>query len=117
MGDLVMSGFSGMKAWLVQRYTAVYIALFVPYVSIVLWNLEPINHAIWAGLFRQPFMQVTTALFVVALLFHAWIGLRDVILDYIKPIGIKMLIVAVVIFTLFASGFWFLRALILVDIS
>ncbi len=111
-----MSGFSGMQAWLVQRFSAIYIALFAIILTMMLLGGEELSYRTWVALFAQPWLQVMSSLFVVALLFHAWIGLRDVILDYIKPVEIKMLVMSVIVFMLLASGFWFLRALLLVEV-
>ncbi len=108
-----MSGFSGMKAWLIQRFSGIYIALFAVFAGYILLQIGPMDYALWVGLLGQPFVQVTSGLFVFALLIHAWIGLRDVILDYIKPIGVKLLIMSFVVLALLASGLWFLRALLL----
>lgn len=109
-----MSGFSGMNAWLIQRFSGIYIALFAVFFGFILWQIGPVDYSLWVGLFSQPLIQITTSLFGIALLFHAWIGLRDVILDYIQPIAVKMLIVAAVVIMLLASAFWLLRALFLV---
>lgn len=109
-----MSGFSGMKAWLIQRFTGIYIGLFALMMSVVLWRAGPLNYSVWVALFSQPWLQITLSLFVIALLYHAWIGLRDIILDYIHPIAIKMLIMSLIVLMLLASGFWFFRALLLV---
>ena len=111
-----MSGFSGMKAWLVQRFSGVYIGLFAVLLVFILWGNQPMSYPVWVEVFADPWIQVMSGLFVIALLFHAWIGMRDVILDYIKPIGIKMFLMTAIVLMLLASGFWFLRALLLVEV-
>ncbi len=109
-----MSGFSGMKAWLIQRFSGIYIALVGIAVVLIIWSEQPANYQQWAAVFSGPWMQTALSIFIVTLLFHAWIGLRDIILDYIHPIWIKMLVMTAVVLMLVASGFWFLRALLLV---
>jgi len=109
-----MSGFSGMKAWLIQRFTGIYIAIVAVTLAMVIWFEKPTNYQQWSALFSDPWMQTALSIFIVTLLFHAWIGLRDIILDYIHPIWIKMVIMTAVVLMLVASGFWFLRALLLV---
>ena len=111
-----MSGFSGMQAWLLQRFSAVYIAIFSIMLTLMVWGGEELSYRSWVALFAQPWLQVMSSLFVIALLLHAWIGLRDVILDYIKPVGIKMLVMTAIVLVLLASGFWFLRALLLFEV-
>jgi succinate dehydrogenase / fumarate reductase membrane anchor subunit len=112
-----MSGFSGMKAWLIQRFSGIYIGLFVLIFSFVFWQSAPFKYHQWVGLFSQTWIQITTSLFILALLFHAWIGLRDIFLDYIHSISVKMVVMSAIILMLLASGFWGLRALFLVEMS
>lgn len=109
-----MSGFSGMKAWLIQRFSGIYIALVGIVLVVMIWTEQPENYQQWSAIFSGPWMQTALSIFIVTLLFHAWIGLRDIILDYIHPIWIKMLVMTGVVLMLVASGFWFLRALLLV---
>jgi succinate dehydrogenase / fumarate reductase membrane anchor subunit len=35
-------------------------------------------------------MRVATLLFVVSLAWHAWVGVRDILMDYIKPDGLRL---------------------------
>ncbi len=111
-----MSGFSGMKAWLIQRFSGIYIALYALIFVIVVWRQSlihdgTINYQQWSALFHQPWLQIATGLFGFAVLFHAWIGLRDIILDYIQSITVKMLVMSFIVLMLLASGYWLLRAL------
>ncbi len=110
-----MSGYSGMWAWLIQRFSGIYIGLYLLVTALIIALGGPWNAQEWQGLFASPLMQAAASVFIVALLFHAWIGLRDVVLDYIHPIAIKVPVLLLILAMLLASGFWFLRALIQVD--
>ena len=35
-------------------------------------------------------MRVATLLFVVSLAWHAWVGVRDILMDYVKPDGLRL---------------------------
>lgn len=107
-------GFSGMQAWLLQRFTAIYLLLFIVLAGLKLVLDPPTGFAEWQGWFSAPWLQISSALLIVALLLHAWIGLRDVILDYIHPIGMRLLVISAVVLMLLASGIWAFRALWLV---
>lgn len=111
------SGFSGMNAWLFQRLSAIYIAFFSLVIVFIFITAPPQNYTEWVSIFLSPTVQIGLSLFIVALLIHAWIGLRDIILDYIHPLGLKVLVFSVVLMVLFGSGIWALRALYLVDLS
>jgi succinate dehydrogenase / fumarate reductase membrane anchor subunit len=107
---------SGLKAWLIQRVTAVYLAGFSVYLALYFTISRPADHgqlAAWAG---SPWVAVGLLLFVPLLLAHAWVGIRDVIIDYVKPIGVRVALLAVMALVFLASGLWVLQALILVQV-
>ena len=63
--------------------------------GLVLW-CPPASHADWKGLFSGSFVRLATMLFFLALLYHAWVGVRDIVMDYIKPTGLRLLLQALV---------------------
>lgn len=83
------SGPTGLPAWLVQRASAVYMLLFI--VSLlVFFGLHPLHsYAEWKGWVARPGITLALALFFAALLSHMWVGLRDVLLDYARPAGLR----------------------------
>jgi len=83
------SGPTGLPAWLVQRASAVYMLLFI--VSLlVFFGLHPLHsYAEWKSWVARPGITLALALFFAALLAHMWVGLRDVLLDYARPAGLR----------------------------
>lgn len=73
----------GLDMWLAQRASAVYMALFLPIFALFLLTAGPLDYAAWLGLFTPVAMKVAALLFVIALLVHAWIGLREIFIDYL----------------------------------
>lgn len=73
----------GLDPWLLQRASAVYLALFLPLFLVLAWRAGPLDFASWQGLFAPPAMKVAALLGVSALLLHAWIGLREIFIDYV----------------------------------
>lgn len=73
----------GLDMWLVQRASAVYMALFLP--AFLAWVLgQPVlDYGAWRGLFQPLAGKLAVLLFVGALLLHAWIGLREILIDYL----------------------------------
>ncbi len=81
----------GMRDWLAQRVTAVLMALFTLVVlAQVIFSRGPIGYDKWAGIFAAQWMKVITFTVIIALLYHVWVGVRDVFMDYIKPVGIRL---------------------------
>lgn len=109
-------GFSGLRAWVIQRLSAVYLALFTLVVAGAFLVTPPGTHLEWRATVAQPLVQLAAGLYVLALVAHAWIGLRDVIMDYVKPAGMRLLVLSVVALILGASALWSLRTLVLVNV-
>ena len=80
----------GLRDWLAQRITAVIMAVYsIIAVGVFLVN-KNITYVVWRDLFAQGWMRVATLLFMVSLAWHAWVGVRDILMDYIKPDGLRL---------------------------
>ena len=87
---IVTGAHYGLRDWLAQRMTAVIMAVYsVVAVYVFLFN-KAITYAVWRDLFAQGWMRVATLLFAVSLAWHAWVGVRDILMDYIKPAGLRL---------------------------
>ncbi len=100
------SGLGGMTAWLAQRISAVYLALFLVFFLLALLFTGSWNYAEWRALMAQPAMITATLLFHISLLLHAWVGVRDVIIDYVHPLPWRLAVLAAVGAALLALAFW-----------
>jgi succinate dehydrogenase / fumarate reductase membrane anchor subunit len=104
---------SGLRAWTIQRISAIYIALFTIVVfAAVLINGVPASHAEWKALLASPFINLAIMTFIVALLLHAWVGARDVIVDYVHPLGARFTVLALAAIFLIVCGLWAARVLL-----
>ncbi len=91
MTDRVVTGAHyGLRDWLAQRITAAIMALYTVIVLVVLLDSAPITYKVWKDLFTQGWMRVATLLFMASLAWHAWVGVRDILMDYIKPAGLRL---------------------------
>ncbi len=102
----------GLRDWLLQRLTAIYLGLFLVYL-LVHFLLQP-QHTFqeWHDWVTQPVMVIATALFILAVLIHGWVGMRDVVLDYVHAISLRLSILSLIGLTLVGSGLWALRILL-----
>jgi succinate dehydrogenase / fumarate reductase, membrane anchor subunit len=87
---LVVGAHYGLRDWLAQRVTAAIMALYTVIVGAILLKNAPFTYPAWKELFTQGWMRVATLLFVVSLAWHAWVGVRDILMDYIKPDGLRL---------------------------
>jgi succinate dehydrogenase / fumarate reductase membrane anchor subunit len=60
----------------------------------------------WAGLFAPAWMKVLTLIAILALVYHAWIGMRDVWMDYVRPTGIRLGLYFLTILWLVFCAIW-----------
>ncbi|QJR14893.1 succinate dehydrogenase, hydrophobic membrane anchor protein [Usitatibacter palustris] len=75
--------------WFLQRATGAVMAIYTPIVVVCVLMHRPGTFADWKALFASAPMRVATLVFMIALLYHAWVGMRDIILDYVKPAGVR----------------------------
>jgi succinate dehydrogenase / fumarate reductase membrane anchor subunit len=94
---LVVGASYGFRDWLAQRVTASLMALFT--VAVLAQVLMPgeLGYDKWAGIFAAQWMKVLTFVTIISLAWHAWVGMRDIWMDYIKPVGLRL---ALQVFTL-----------------
>jgi len=83
----------GFRDWLAQRVTGALMALFtVVVLAQVILTSGPIGYEEWAGIFASQPMKFLTFAVIVALLWHVWVGVRDIWMDYIKPVGVRLVL-------------------------
>jgi succinate dehydrogenase / fumarate reductase membrane anchor subunit len=108
-------GLQGLRPWIIQRITAAYIAVFVIYFVASLMLANPlVNADVWSQWVAYPGNNVSLGLFWIALLWHAWIGIRDVVLDYVHNVVSRMLVLTLVASVIVGSGLWGIRTLFLI---
>lgn len=109
---VVVGAHYGMRDWLSQRVTAVLMAIFTVVVlaQLVLFR-GPIGYDKWAGIFAPQWMKLLTFATVIGLLYHVWVGMRDVLMDYIKPVGIRLALQIFVIVWLIGCVGWAVQVL------
>jgi succinate dehydrogenase / fumarate reductase membrane anchor subunit len=105
---------SGLRAWMVQRFTAIYMLLFVMFTLLHFVFDRPRSYADWQHWISAPFVLIAAALFFGALLLHAWVGLRDVMMDYVRVLPVRIALLASLAFLLIGLGLWVMRILMLV---
>ncbi len=97
---------SGLRAWLVQRVSAVYMLFFIVFLLSHFIIDPPQSYLAWHGWMMSPGINITGSVFFAALLVHAWVGVRDVIMDYVHPIAVRVLVLVSLAFGLIAIGAW-----------
>jgi succinate dehydrogenase / fumarate reductase membrane anchor subunit len=102
---------TGTGTWLLQRATAVALALAVPALAIHFLAALPVDFAGWKGLFAPLWVRVLLLLTMTALALHAWVGMRDIFMDYVHPVGLRLALHLAAIVTLSGCEIMLLMAL------
>lgn len=102
---------TGTGTWLLQRATAVSLAILLPILIIRTLVALPLDHAGWQALFEPIWVRVAWLLAALALALHAWVGMRDLLMDYVKLMAVRLTLYLVVIATLAVSVFWLMATL------
>jgi succinate dehydrogenase / fumarate reductase membrane anchor subunit len=99
---------TGTGTWLVQRATALMLAVLLPLLLIRALAALPVDHPGWLAIFAPTWVRVALVLAAGALALHAWVGMRDILMDYVKPIALRLGLYLVVIAVLAGSVVWLL---------
>lgn len=97
---------TGTGTWLVQRATALVLALVLPGLAIYFLAAMPLDFAGWQALFSPLWLRMSMLLAGVALALHAWVGVRDIFMDYVHPTGLRLALYLAVIVILAGSVAW-----------
>ncbi len=109
---IVVGAHYGLRDWLVQRITAALMALFTLLVLVQLvFTRGPIGYETWAGIFAPQWMKVITFSVIVALIWHVWVGMRDIWMDYIKPVWLRLSLQVFTLVWLVGCAGWALQVL------
>ena len=96
----------GVRDWLVQRFSAV--AMLVYTLALIVYVLmhQPLNYETWQGLFKHAVMRFFTLLFALSLFVHAWVGVRDVLMDYVRSTWVRLSLQVATIAALLLYTMW-----------
>lgn len=109
---IVVGAHYGLRDWLSQRVTAAIMALFTFVVlAQVLLTKGPLGYDRWASIFSAQWMKVLTFVVIVSLLYHVWVGMRDIWMDYVKPVAARLVLQIVSIMWLTGCAGWAIQVL------
>ena len=101
----------GLRDWLAQRVSAAILAIYMVLLAVFLVAHRPLQYADWKGLFDQAWMRIFSLVFVVSLCIHAWVGMRNIFMDYVPATGLRLLLHIFVIVALVAYLLWAVQIL------
>ncbi|RVT88116.1 succinate dehydrogenase, hydrophobic membrane anchor protein [Inhella crocodyli] len=135
---LVSGAHYGLRDWLAQRVTGALMALFTIalLVQVLLpnqcapgaagcswllsllpnWLIEwlpkdAMGYDRWAAIFSAQWMKVLTFTLILSLAYHAWVGVRDIWMDYVKPVSVRLVLHVFTLVWLVACTGWAVQVL------
>lgn len=108
---LVVGAHYGLRDWLAQRITSVFMAIFT--IALIVQVLMPgaLDYYRWSAIFSSQWMKVLTFVTIVSLLYHVWVGMRNVWMDYVKPVSIRLTLDILTIAWLVGCTGWTIQVL------
>jgi succinate dehydrogenase / fumarate reductase, membrane anchor subunit len=108
---VIVGAHYGLAGWLAQRVTAIVMAAYSLVFAGLLLASGPLSYASWKALFAPGWMRFASLLFAASVLIHAWVGMRDIWMDYVKPTGVRLALEALTVLLLAGCGAWVLQIL------
>lgn len=97
---------NGLKDWLLQRFSAIILAVYTLMILIFISSHEPLSFAVWSQLFSNPWMRIFSLVALLSLIAHAWIGVWTVSTDYLPNQTLRLIIQMLVLLSLFVFLIW-----------
>ena len=108
---IVTGAHYGLLDWMAQRVTAVLMALFTIVLLAQVIFGGPVGYDSWAGIFSSQWMKTLTFVVILAMLYHVWVGVREIFMDYIKPVSIRLSLYVFAIVWLVGCAGWAIQVL------
>lgn len=103
---VVVGAHYGLRDWLIQRITAVLMVLYSMALAGYLLLQTDIDYDVWTALFSSLTVRTFSLLFLLSLFYHAWVGIRDIVMDYVKSAAVRLVIHVLVILALLLYAIW-----------
>ncbi|MGI4938160.1 MAG: succinate dehydrogenase, hydrophobic membrane anchor protein [Janthinobacterium lividum] len=102
----VVGAHYGLKDWLAQRATALVMAIYTVILLVTFLTARNFSYEGWAGVFAHQWFKIATFVTFLSLFYHAWVGMRDIWMDYVKPVFLRLLLQVATIAWLIGCAGW-----------
>jgi succinate dehydrogenase / fumarate reductase membrane anchor subunit len=103
---IVTGAHYGLKDWLIQRVSAVVMVVYLLLLMVVVFIASPQDYAAWKAVFNNQWMRIASFLFFASLFWHAWVGVRNILMDYVHKTSIRLTAQILVILSLLFYLVW-----------
>lgn len=96
----------GLRDWLVQRVSAVVIAIYSIILISAIVTANQLSYAFWHDLYQTTAMRVFSVIVLFSIVCHAWIGMWTVYTDYVKVTLFRLILQVSTILGLLSLLVW-----------
>jgi len=107
----VVGAHYGMRDWLAQRVTAIIMAIYTVILLVKFFMAGEFSYEGWAAMFAEQWFKLATFVVLLSLLYHAWVGVRDIWMDYVKSVALRLILQVATIVWLVACAGWGIQIL------
>lgn len=113
---LVVGAHYGTRDFIVQRATAVIMAVYTLVLVFYTVFVPDLNFETWRHVFlftvgTLPVGQLLATVVFVSLAWHAWVGVRDIWMDYARSDGLRLILQVLTLMWLVAAVVFFAKIL------
>lgn len=113
---LVVGAHYGTIDFIVQRVTAIIMAVYTLVLFFGVLFTSELTFQSWRHLFTftcfsLPMGQLLATLAFMSLAWHAWIGVRDIWMDYVRAVGLRLFLQVLTVLWLLGSVIYFAKIL------
>lgn len=104
---LVVGAHYGTRDWLAQRVTAIVMAIYTVILLVVFMTGDDFGYQGWAGMFAQQWFKIATFVTILSLIYHAWVGMRNILMDYCThSVGLRLVLQVATLLWLVGCAGW-----------
>ena len=103
---VVVGAHYGLVDWMAQRVTAIVMTVYTVVLLLAFLGGGNFSYEGWAGLFARQWFKMLTFVMFLGLFYHAWVGMRNIWMDYVKPIGVRLALQVLTILWLVGCAGW-----------
>ncbi|MBV4368685.1 succinate dehydrogenase membrane anchor subunit [Erwinia sp. BNK-24-b] len=99
-------GRNGVHDWLLVRATSIVMTVYIVYILGFFVMTDTLTYDIWRAFFASSVTKVFTLLTLFSILMHGWIGMWQVLTDYIKHLATRLLLQMAIVVALFVYAIY-----------
>ena len=111
MKRLVVGARYGLMDWLAQRVTGIFMAGYTVIMFAATLGGVTDSREAWQAFMAHGFIRFITFLFIISLCYHAWVGVRDIWMDYIQPAAIRVTLHVLTLLALLGYAGWAIQTI------